>query len=423
MYEYFIRVPFANGTTKEILAGITSFQPLYDPATTFQWPTSQNTGLDPTRMGGSGKGSHFANYTAQISGLVFAQGSSWDHSCERCSVQRDVLGSKNQAATVVITRTGPARIFSTPLTIQGCVRANVSSKWAVEYGMRSSRPMHHHRSVLRTTVEDVEEESHGGCIGHPDEMVFITMPNSTFDEIQSGDIVTTTSAAVTVPIEVDRRQVTNFETYYQTIANSLQIMLEIPGTEGESVDPDDPSAEIPIWDPVFAEDEEPWVPLETEPPCQMDMWRPYSWEMYTGGVPVVVHPMTEITSSQRCPVDTSGQVVLPDATGCEKRSSIHYLDEGARGPIFVDSSALDEILAEDPAEQELRAPILESVVSSPPEGEELVYRYYHEFIPHKQPFYVGETWVKKVVKRDEHKVTLAMSDVEPDCIVRVHSWI
>ena len=108
-------------------------------------------------MGGYGKDSRFANYTAQVSGLVFAQGSSWDHSYERCSVQRDVLGSENQAATVVITRTGPARLFSAPLTIQGCVRANVSSKWAVEYGMRSSRPMHHHESVLRAPLEDVEE--------------------------------------------------------------------------------------------------------------------------------------------------------------------------------------------------------------------------------------------------------------------------
>ena len=45
-------------------------------------------------------------------------------------------------------------------------------------------------------------------------MVSVTLPNSTSDEIQSGDIVTTTSAAVTIPIEVDPRQVTNFETHY-----------------------------------------------------------------------------------------------------------------------------------------------------------------------------------------------------------------
>ena len=77
MYEYFIRVPFANGTTKEILAGVTSFQPLYHPADTLRGPSSEAVRLEPVHFGAVGKDSPTGiNYTAQISSLVFTEGSS-----------------------------------------------------------------------------------------------------------------------------------------------------------------------------------------------------------------------------------------------------------------------------------------------------------------------------------------------------------
>jgi len=103
----------------------------------------------------------------------------------------------------------------------------------------------------------------------------------------------------------------------------------------------------------------------------------------------------------------SDQVTLPGATSREQRRLVHYLDEGARGPTFVDRSAIHELLAEDPAERELRAPFLEPVISSPPEGEELIHRYCVQ--DRKPPIYVGETWVKKVpvADKDEHKATVS----------------
>jgi hypothetical protein len=73
MYEYFIRVPFANGTTEEISAGITSFQPVYDPADTPRKSSPETIGLKDT--GVSGQDSPITTYTAQASGLVFTQGS------------------------------------------------------------------------------------------------------------------------------------------------------------------------------------------------------------------------------------------------------------------------------------------------------------------------------------------------------------
>ena len=327
-----------------------------------------------------------------------------------CSgAQGELSGSEDQVATVVITRTGPARTFTAPLTVRGCVEPTLSSRWGVEYDMPSSKPMHRPSYVLRSTVEDVEEAKRSRwkrCFGGGDAAVSVTMPNSTFDEIQARDIVTT-SAAVTIPIVIDRRQITNFETYYETLANSLSIRLETPRTADESVDPDHPSAEqLPTWGPEFADDEEPWVPwVKTQ---ILEMPRPKLWGTYSGSVPVIVRPMGEAMPPRRClhaGPDMSGQVVLSGETGCEQRSLIHYLDEGARGPTFVDRSAIHELLDKDPAERGLRAPILEPVVSSPPEGEELIHRY-HAY-PRKPLIYVGETWVKKVANKDEHKATSA----------------
>jgi len=291
------------------------------------------------------------------------------------------------------------------------VEPTFSSKWAVEYDMTlpDSKPIHRPGYVLRSTLEDVQDAKRNSwrppCSFGRDDKVSITMPNSTNDEIQSRKIVTT-SAAINIPIKIDRRQISNFETYYQTLANSLRIKLETPRTVDETVNPDDPSAEVPpSWGPDFPEDDEPWVPWEKAAPPVPRTW---SWATYSGSVPAVVRPIGEDTTQWRCfgaGGDMSGQVVLQGEMGCERRSSIHYLDDGARGPMLVDPSTIQELLAEDSAERELRAPILEPVVSSPPEGEEQVFRYYHRRDPRTPFIYVGETWAKKVANRDEQKVS------------------
>lgn len=69
------------------------------------------------------------------------------------------------------------------------------------------------------------------------------MPNSTSYEIQANEVVTTTSAAFTISTDVDDTHIPTFETYYQTLSNSLAITLEAPRGEDEDVDPDDPSGE------------------------------------------------------------------------------------------------------------------------------------------------------------------------------------
>lgn len=277
--------------------------------------------------------------------------------------------------------------------------------------MRGSGLLRSPGYVLRSTPEDLQAREamrhrwSPSCYGHGDAKISVTMPNSTSDEIQSGDIVTTASAVVTIPVTADRGQISNFETYYQTLGNSLRITVETPRSEDDSVDPDDPSVEVPpSWAPEFGDDEEPWVPWEKKPESERS--RRKSWGTYSGKVPVVVRSIStgKVAPPPRClhARAMSGQVVLSDETSCEQDSLVHYLNDGARGPIFVDPRAIHEFLAEDPAQRTLRAPILAPVVSSPPKGEELVYRYHHQ--PRKPLIYVGETWVKKVVNKDERKV-------------------
>ncbi|KAH0834761.1 hypothetical protein J3R83DRAFT_10357 [Lanmaoa asiatica] len=386
IYEYFAQISFANGTTKEISAGLTAFQPLHDPAYASQGPTSTIAELEPFRYtrGNLARNGPLASYSIEISadsGLTF------------------FAGKKNHVITAVVTRTGSARTFSAPLNVLAYETPDASPKWAAEYNVSENGYFFTTTSVLRATSDgDTQEYDTWGP--PPFHQVSVIMPNSTADEIEANNIVTTTSAAFTLSVGVDDGHTTTFETYYQTFTHSLTITLETPRAEDEHGEPDDPFSEHDFgWGPVFEDDEAAWVPWE-----KRQVTYPTKWRSYSGRVPVVVHPNTEGTPSRRCldaGTDMSGQVVLSDETGCEQRSLKHYLDEGARGPTFVDRSAIHELLAEDPAQRDLRAPILEPVVSSPLKGEELVYRYYEDPRPNKWPIYVGETWAKRVANKNE----------------------
>lgn len=256
-------------------------------------------------------------------------------------------------------------------------------------------------AVLRTTLDgDYQAPSRGWRPPYSNQAT-IMMPNATWDEIQTGGIVTTTSEEFTVPIELNDAHVTNFDTYYETLSNSLSITLQIPSwAEVDEVDPDDPLGER---DPhiggrrLFEDDEEAWVPWEKSTPGMPRMSLSYS-----GSVSIVVHPAGEAQHCLSMSAPALDQVVLSDEMVCEQLSPVtHYLDDGARGPTFVDRDAIQALLEEGPAKRNLRAPILNPVVSSPPKGEELVYRY-HIFSPSpwRQAIYVGETWAKKVAKKD-----------------------
>ena len=314
-------------------------------------------------------------------------------------IDRVKSGSKDQTVTVVITRTGPAHAFIRPLTVWGCVEPTLSSRWAVELGVADPQPLRRPRHILRSTREDlkpVNDHSWLPCGGPPRPGLSVVMPSATSDQLQANEIVTT-SATVTIPIEVGRQLAPNFETYYQTIAGALVINLQ---TEEDHVDPDVPSPEFTFdqgqW---FEHDEEEWVPWEQrtkftpQPPPLM----PY---MYSGRTPVVVRPVDDAQVQHRC-LQASRQVVMSDKTDCKQHSLTHYLSDGARAPTFVDGNIVQKLRVQDPAERALLAPLLRPVISSPPKGEELI--YHASTIPgsgRPPAIYVGETWAKKVAYRN-----------------------
>ena len=272
------------------------------------------------------------------------------------------------------------------------------------------------RQVLRSTREDLEpanQFSGLSCTGPPRPGTSVVMPNPTPDQLQANETVTM-NATVTIPVEVDHQLVPNFETYYQTIASALVISLR---TEEDRVDPDVPSPppifNIGQW---FEEDEEEWIPwvrgpkFAPQPP-------PTMLRIYTASVPVIVRPVGDAQLPQRCleaSTDPSGQVVMSDETDCKQVSLTHYLSDGARAPTFVDGSVVQELRDKDPAERALLAPLLEPVTSSPPEGEELLYRSHTVSGTRLPMIYVGETWAKKVAYKDWRlPVTAPLGPKEP----------
>ena len=255
--------------------------------------------------------------------------------------------------------------------------------------------------------------------------MYVSMPNATSEQIASGEIVTTTSTPVRFLVDVDPRHATEFETYYHTLANALFLSFDVPRTQDEPLNKED------IIDlramrkdaPVFETDEEAWVPWHNV--SEVTRWR--GERTYTGNISISVYPAQDAQLPRQClrsaarsgaaGLEASEEVVLgsgehEDDLDCALRSPLHYLSEGARAPTFVDGSLmnLQALDAKTPAERDALAPLLKPAVSSPPEGEERVHRYYRVPKDHRPLIYVGETWVKKVAHRDEHRVSSPRRD-------------
>ncbi|KAF8555514.1 hypothetical protein OG21DRAFT_1410837 [Imleria badia] len=390
MYEYFVRVAFANGTRVEIPVGFTAFHPLYDPPSnnvvrskTVQLQTKESLDGSPV------DNDPVANYTAEISskrdGFAFSQGQSSPNS-------------------VAITRTGRARTFVEPLNLHLCIDSTLSPKWAPEHNP-TLQSLHKPNQILRATSADFKmltSPSTSRCIrnqGHTREPKPVPMPNATADQIAAAAIVTMTSKPVHFLIGADPRHATDFETYYHTLSSALFLSLDVPRTQDEPPNPED-MFELRAMRkkmPEVGVDEEAWVPWTNVP--EVAHWRAH--RTYTGNVSV--------------------SVVVGDSADCALRSPVHYLAKGARAPTFVDGGAaqVQALLSKTAAERDALAPLLEPVVSSPPEGEERVHRYYRVPEGHRPLIYVGETWVKKVAHSDDHKVTAPRPDTIPTALAQM----
>ena len=339
-----------------------------------------------------------------------------------------MTGPEDQYVGVAITRTGRARTFVEPLFLNLCIDSIISPKWATEYTTNpTQQSLDKPNLILRATSADFRASnspSSSGCRRMTDP-IYVSMPNATSEQIASGEIVTTTSTSVQFRADMDSRHAFEFETYYHTLSNALFFSLDIPRTQ------DEPLNEENINDlramrkgpPVFEADEEAWVPWHNVP--EVTRWRGH--RTYTGNISVSVYPQQECgrpaATSGSAGLEDSEQVVLgsneyEDNLDCP----VHYFSEGARAPTFVDGSLmnLQALDAKTPAERDALAPLLKLAVSSPPEGEERVHRYYRVPKDHRPLIYVGETWVKKVAHKDKHRVSSPRRDVLPIMLAHMY---
>ncbi|KAH0834738.1 hypothetical protein J3R83DRAFT_10305 [Lanmaoa asiatica] len=380
--EKFVRVAFTNGTTAEIPVGFTAFHPFYDP------PSDQlvRSKIVRLRTKESLDGSHVdsgpvANYTAKIIGK----------------------GCDDQFIKVATTRIGRARTFVEPLTLHVCIDSSLSPRWASEHTSDPSpRSLHTPNQILRATSTDFKpptSRSTSCCIslnkGHLHHPKHISTPNATADQIAAGEIVTTTSNPAQFLIDPDLRHFTDFETYYQSLSSALFLSLEVPRTEDEPPNPADifkPRA-LRKKTPEVEPDEEDWVPWRKVP--EATCWR--GARTYTGNVSVSVYPVTEAQLLRRCVhADPPSGAADFDWEASSEQLVVAASDRKHHSDY---ATSVRELLAKTPAERGLLAPFLEPVVSFPPEGEELVHRYYRVPEGQRPLMYVGETWVKKVPTR------------------------
>jgi hypothetical protein len=342
-------------------------------------------------------------------------------------------GSDNQFFKVVITRTGRARTFVESLTLHLCINSNLSPKWASEYTSDPTlQSLHRPNQILRATSADFKmpaSQSFSRCTSITQDYMkrIVPMPNATSDEIAAEEIVATTSIPVQFLIDAHPRHATDFETYYHILSSALFLSLEVPFTQDEQPNPADllERRAIRRGTPKVEADEEAWVPWNDIP--EVRHWR--GARTYTGNVSVSVYPAPEARLQRAtgrlggAEVVSQEQVVVASTEDCSDsectlHTPVHYLSDDARAPTFVDGSltSVRALLAKTPAERDLLAPLLEPVVSFPPEGEERVHRYYRVPEGHRPLIYVGETWVKKVTHRDEHKVTAPRPDAMPNAL-------
>ena len=357
---------------------------------------------------------------------------------------RSFLGSDGHFVEVAITRTGRARTFVEPLNLHLCIDSTLSPKWASEHTSDPTlQSLHKPNQILRATSADFKMTTsrstsrctslNQGSMLHPKQ---ITMPNATMDQIAAAAIVTTTSQPVQFLIDVDPRHVADFETSYHALSSALFLSFEVSRTQ------DEPPNLADVFElramrkktPEVGADEEAWVPWTNVP--EVALLR--SQRTYAGNVSVSVYPPYESRLPRHCMVRAatgvggvdSEQVVVgspsdsdqrQNAADCAMRSPVHYLSRGARAPTFVDGGAtrVQALLPKTSAERDALAPFLEPVVSSPPEGEERVHRYYRVPEGHRPLIYVGETWVKKVTHTDDHKVTAPRPDTMPSVLAQM----
>ncbi|KAH7924499.1 hypothetical protein BV22DRAFT_1129798 [Leucogyrophana mollusca] len=361
VYEYFTEIHFANGTLKEISAGITAFQPLYPPVA--ERKSTVMLQLESDRHIPAGTPDPLqSNYTAEITvpvGLSFLQGS-------------------KQNLSVVLHRLGYSNRTDSPTHVSVHHQFRALPHWSslvFDPGNRTYRTTYTNR-VLSTTLDFEPIVRNYQCLKDDTPSIVFQKPTQVDSDQhnEAGHPATMTSEPITLPFHVGRESIPDFAARYQKLSSELWTHLTVPRAPEEPLYPTDPFSEVPVG--KVDDEQYDWVPW-----AKPDNLR------------------RRLRMLRGC-VDISVVLETPSAVAV---TPPHYLSADARTPTFVDHSTIPDLLAETREERNLRAPLASHQIKVIPKGEEVILRYFsgHQW---RYPIYVGETWVKKVLPRLERNL-------------------
>ncbi|OJA09806.1 hypothetical protein AZE42_10939 [Rhizopogon vesiculosus] len=360
IYEYFVEIKFSNGTTSEIPAGITAFDPVY-LSTENDYPRRVNVLLTRTRMQPvpvleAPVDNLQSNYMVEI---YFPNGT-----------QVYQNSSVNMMATV--HRTGYTNRTDTPVLLCGFQGGPSPIEWLPQ-GLKDrsqdgSQLAQFTRALVPSKQNSPMFQSYPPFSSSPcREIKFAAIP---VDLTQEGHISSTSSEPISLSVHVERNAIPNFSTYYQKFEYRTTLNLHIKP---------DPS--------------EPWDKNE----FQMHPWGTQSAEMDETDFDWV--PWSPVTQTRR--VFHQGRVnlsVIPvQQQGHLLFTPVHYLSDEAREPVFVQFSDIADLRLMSPEERDAIAPLAQTSIKVFSKGEELRLRYFTSRDMRQQPIYVGDTWVNKVL--------------------------
>ncbi|EIW74324.1 hypothetical protein CONPUDRAFT_160032 [Coniophora puteana RWD-64-598 SS2] len=356
VYDYFVEITTTNGSKVEVPAGITAFQPIIEASEGTPITETVNMKL---RDGISDKSDDTnITYTVEITlpeGRTLTQGSTTN-------------------VTAVIHRMGPA----TGTSLEARVDLFMGAKGNEHNRVNRIQPAQDLRAQLRATAATAAEEPEDPSAlpqyrFYPKPRGPFILPSATPEEIATGAIIRTSSVPITIPIAVNSRAMPDFETRWSTFGHRLGISLTIAEPNNDAPSPR--RAGSPYM-PFFVDDDDyEWTPWSTKPASDVP---PTKRTSYTGitEVPVVVVPISPSDSApiagKASPSASAGQeqqIFNVGNTATDMPPPVWYLTPGARSPVFVDRSSVDDLLTKLPAERDALAPVIDAKLHSYPEDE------------------------------------------------------
>ncbi|KAG2135309.1 hypothetical protein DEU56DRAFT_396632 [Suillus clintonianus] len=367
-YEYFVEIRFSNGTTWNIPAGITAFNPFY--VSTEDETPSVNVSMSPVGPGQRPQQREqlldklSSNYTVEVS---FPDGA---------RINQD--SSVNITATV--HRTGYTSRTDIPLEL--CVSSTPANEWRPrELKNRSQPGMSYVKALVPSIFSSMDpsrQQSRNFQVFQRPcrEIKFVAAPA---DLTHEGHISSTSSEPLSLSVQVPQDSAHAFSTYYQNLGHRVILTLRVKPDPSEPWEND---FEKQVWE----QQKHRWC-QQTRWMDEADFdWVPWSFptqdrlRFLYGNADVAFSPMQDQRPVQITPV--------------------HYLSNEARQPVFVDVSDIADLRSMTTEERDLLAPIAQPSIKVS-EGGELPNWYFtpkYMIMEHmEQPIYVGDTWLNKVL--------------------------